>query len=94
MNLANAFGFLVLGSVMNLVPSFAPSSVASDLWLHFMGCVVGGIGSTYVLREGALKLPTLVGAIGARLAVPAFAKLRPATRQAQEQLADSMRVGA
>src|SRR5579883_1913233 len=57
MNSLNALGFLVLGSTMNAIPALAPALIAQGdfstraLWLHFMGLVVGGIGTSYLLRE-------------------------------------------
>ena len=62
MNSSNAIGFIVLGSIMNAVPTLIPSGFAdglmiagmtsSALWLHFMGIVVGTIGSGHLLKEG------------------------------------------
>ena len=62
MNSFNALGFLALGSVMNALPALAPNLVdrgaalSADmspgaLWLHFMGCVVGLLGSGSLIRE-------------------------------------------
>src|ERR1700712_2952559 len=97
MNLANAFSFLILGSVMNVVPSLAPTLAAggliqgqsasvwangtSALWLHFMGLVVGLIGSSYLMREAAARVPALVSAT-ARVfaAAPAAVNAAPARR--------------
>lgn len=61
MNSFNAVGFLALGSLMNAMPAVMPSLVARGpllgdmttgaLWLHFMGLVVGLIGSSWMMRE-------------------------------------------
>ncbi|HEY9155757.1 MAG TPA: hypothetical protein VIM69_11540 [Opitutaceae bacterium] len=77
MNSSNAIGFVVLGSLMNAVPTLIPSAFAqgfvvagmnsSALWLHFMGVVVGAIGSSHLLREG-------------------FASMRLASRNAVKQV--------
>ena len=98
MNLANAFSFLILGSVMNVVPSLAPTLAAggliqgqsasvwangtSALWLHFMGFVVGLIGSSYLVREAAARVPALVTTATARVfaPVPAAIDAAPARR--------------
>lgn len=67
MNSFNALGFLALGSVMNALPALAPSLVdrgaamTSDLspgalWLHFMGCVVGLLGSGSLIRDAYAQL--------------------------------------
>jgi len=62
MNSSNAIGFVVLGSLMNAVPALIPSGfeqglvvagmTSSALWLHFMGLVVGAIGSSHLVKEG------------------------------------------
>ena len=62
MNSSNAIGFVVLGSIMNAVPTLLPSEftqglvvagmTSSALWLHFMGVVVGSIGGGHLLKEG------------------------------------------
>lgn len=82
MNSFNALGFLVLGSLMNALPVLVPSVVArgpllgdmtpSAIWLHFMGLVVGVIGSSWLVREG-------LGAYSAsrRLPMPAARRLVP-----------------
>ena len=67
MNSSNAIGFVILGSVMNAVPTLIPSGFAegfavmagmtsSALWLHFMGLGVGSIGSGHLLKEGVASL--------------------------------------
>src|SRR2546423_134851 len=108
MNLANAFSFLILGSVMNVVPSLAPSLAAggmiqgqsasvwangtSALWLHFMGFVVGLIGSSYLLRRAAAHVPALVSTAAARVFTPATAKAGSAP--ARQPVANGARVTA
>jgi hypothetical protein len=62
MNSSNAIGFIVLGSIMNAVPTLIPSGftegmmiagmTSSALWLHFMGLVVGSIGGGHLVKEG------------------------------------------
>ena len=56
MNNANAFGFLTLGTVMQVLPFLAPSAGSfastSDLWLHVMGGVTGSIGAGYLVHVG------------------------------------------
>ncbi len=53
-----AYVFLTLGAVLNLLPLMAPAqfpansldgSNTSALWLQFMGWVIGGIGTGYLL---------------------------------------------
>src|SRR5882724_2138486 len=94
MNLANALSFLILGSVMNIVPSLAPTLAAggmiqgqsasvwangtSALWLHFMGLVLGLIGSSYLMREAAARVPALVSTVTARVFAPAPAPVNAA----------------
>ena len=66
MNSSNAIGFIVLGSIMNAVPALIPSGfsaglmiegmTSSALWLHFMGLVVGSIGSGHMLKEGIASM--------------------------------------
>ena len=91
MNLANAFSFLLLGSVMNVVPTLAPAIAAggmiqgqsasvwaggtSALWLHFMGIVVAAIGFSYLVRTASARVPALAATMAARV----FAPSRPVT---------------
>jgi len=70
MNTKNALGFLFLGMLMHVTPAFAQSLAASDsqivetsvrtVWLEFMGWVIGGIGSAYLIREAAVRLPVML----------------------------------
>ena len=82
MNIKNAVGFFFLGTVMHLTPTFASSlaahsdTITSDsvrtIWLELMGWVIGGIGSTYLLRDAALRLPAfLSGLLPERMLNPA-----------------------
>jgi hypothetical protein len=73
MNVSNALGFLVLGSVMNAVPALLPSIVDHGivtidlseraLWLHFMGLVVGAIGGSRLLAECVLSYRSAMAAL-------------------------------
>ena len=66
MNSSNAIGFVVLGSLMNAAPTLIPSEFAqgfmvagmtsSALWLHFMGLVVGVIGTSHLVKEGVASV--------------------------------------
>ncbi len=66
MNSSNAVAFVVLGSLMNAVPTVAPQiftegiliadMTPSALWLRFMGLVVGLIGGSHLLREGIASI--------------------------------------
>ena len=70
MNIKNALGFLILGTLMYVSPAFSQSPeaqqivIANDsartLWLEFMGWVIGGIGSVRLLRESVVRMPALV----------------------------------
>jgi hypothetical protein len=67
MNLLNALGFIVLGTVMHALPRWAPSWVhrstgndpasTSALWLQVMGFVVIAIGSSYCLNQAWVRFP-------------------------------------
>ena len=69
MNNKNALGFLVLGLLMYVTPMMAQSlavhpEVISDtsvrmIWLELMGWVIGGIGSSYLMKEAAIRMPVL-----------------------------------
>jgi hypothetical protein len=73
MNINNALGFIVLGLLMLATPAFAealtvhPVVVAEasvrTLWLEVMGWVTGGIGSIYIARDAALRVPSLLAAL-------------------------------
>jgi len=73
MNTKNAFGFLALGMLMYVTPVFAQSLAAhpeaildasvGTVWLELMGWVIGGIGSTFLLKEAAVRLPTLLAMV-------------------------------
>jgi hypothetical protein len=97
MNSFNALGFLALGSLMNAVPAIAPSVVAhgptiavglttSAVWLHFMGIVVGVIGSSTLFQE-VLSAHRLAKSVSARTAPQAVPQGAPAS-------AGSMRIAA
>jgi len=71
MNIKNALGFLFLGLLMHVTPTLAQALATNGdlvadpsvrtVWLVFMGWVTGGIGSAYLIREAAIRLPaTLV----------------------------------
>ena len=88
MNSFNALGFLALGSLMNALPALAPSlvyrgaSIAADLspgalWLHFMGSVVGLLGSSWLIRDAYTQLT--VSRTPAPALRPAAAPQRAAT---------------
>jgi hypothetical protein len=63
MNLANAFVFLVMGTVMEVLPGVFPAwfprtgldgTSASSLWLHLMGFVGTGISTVFCLARYAV----------------------------------------
>jgi hypothetical protein len=99
MNTANAWGFLVFGSLMNFMPTIAPALVAppspagdsvASLWLHFMGAVVGTIGGGYLSRAAYRQAPTLL----AQAAQVGLRTLRPITRPAARGATSRVPVGA
>src|SRR5262245_4623634 len=59
MKFSNSLGFLLIGSVMFLLPQWVPGLCPVDIdgfsvrsaWLHLMGLVQVGIGSSYRLRK-------------------------------------------
>lgn len=73
MNTKNALGFLFLGMLMHVTSTFAQSLAASDgqiietsvrtIWLEFMGWLIGGIGSAYLIREAAVRLPAMLAVL-------------------------------
>lgn len=85
MNSKNALGFLGLGLLMHATPllaqslaeypvSFADTSVRA-IWMELMSWVVGGIGFSYLTREGVARLPALLTAmVPERLLRPIEAK--------------------
>lgn len=72
MNTANAIGFFLLGTVMQVAPLFggAHAGVADGqtLWLQFMGLVTGAIGAGYLLRMGAQEVSVLLARLALRRA--------------------------
>ncbi len=74
MNTANAIGFLLLGTVMQVVALTAPESVvggfgpeaARTLWLQFMGLVTGALGGGYLVREGGREIVAMASRAWAR----------------------------
>jgi hypothetical protein len=55
MTIANAYGFLVLGTGVELMPKLCPSAIASptgvgELWLIFMGAVLMLTGGLFLLQ--------------------------------------------
>jgi len=72
MNIKNALGFFVLGFLMHTTPALAQSfsvnavmdeSSVRTVWLELMGWVVGGIGFSYLAREGMARVPSLLAAV-------------------------------
>jgi hypothetical protein len=73
MNNKNALGFLVLGVLMYSTPVMAESISGSmvstsdisvrAVWLELMGWINGGIGLTYLMKEGVIRLPAWIAAI-------------------------------
>jgi hypothetical protein len=73
MNIKNAVGFFFLGLVMYVTPTLVPAMAAHaenitgesvrTIWLELMGGVIGAIGSSYLLRDAALRMPTLLSAL-------------------------------
>jgi hypothetical protein len=86
MNTKNALGFLFLGMLLHVTPTLAQSlttqadlvadtSSVRTVWLEFMSWVIGGIGSAYLIREAAVRLPALLAVLSpARLLRPIMAK--------------------
>jgi hypothetical protein len=65
----HAYGFLVFGGLLHLLPLVAPAQFpansidganTSALWLQVMGWVNGGIGAVYLLRLEILPFITQV----------------------------------
>jgi|GEM_PF-2198831 len=88
MNIKNALGFLVLGTLMYvssvLAQSAEPHQTAvvnasvRTVWLEFMGWVTGGIGFAYLGREATLRLPALLAMLlPERLLRPVEARSEP-----------------
>lgn len=104
MNTANAWGFLLLGSLMNFMPLIAPSTVAAPvgpgdmstatLWLHFMGSLVSGIGGAYLSRTALYHAPVLLVQLldlGSRALRPVA---QPVARVASAASSNSAPIGA
>jgi hypothetical protein len=79
-----AAGFLALGGVVNLLPALAPAQFppnsldggnTSALWLQFMGWVMGGVGTVYLLGCGVW--PAVVRVLAWRPAPLPATVLRP-----------------
>jgi hypothetical protein len=83
MNTANAIGFFLLGTIMQVMPLLggAAHSTADGqtLWLQFMGLVTGGIGAGYLLRMGAQEMSVMLNRLALRRA------------EAREQMAQGAR---
>ena len=68
MNIKNALGFLVLGLLMQVMSVFSQSANHLEfvdnsvriIWMEFMSWVIGGIGSTFLVKESAVRLPALL----------------------------------
>ncbi|ATC64352.1 hypothetical protein CMV30_10520 [Nibricoccus aquaticus] len=68
MNTANAIGFFLLGTVMQVAALTASPSAGSSigladtqtLWLQLMGLVTGAIGAGYLLRMGAQEMSVML----------------------------------
>lgn len=70
MNTANAIGFFLLGTVMQVLPwmngaGYDPSS-SQTLWLHFMGAVTGLVGGSYLLNQAWRETSAYVAQLAAR----------------------------
>jgi hypothetical protein len=73
MNTANALGFFLLGTVMQVLPRIGggtPGDVesAQTLWLQVMSLVTGGIGGGYLLRMGLQEASTMLSRLSLRRA--------------------------
>jgi hypothetical protein len=72
MNTANAIGFFLLGTVMQVVPLFGGAAAGvvdgQTLWLQFMGLVTGAIGAGYLLRMGGQEVSVLLARLALRRA--------------------------
>jgi hypothetical protein len=76
MNTANAIGFFLLGTIMQVITRIVPFEVGSGyagaegqtLWLEFMGLVTGAIGAGYLLRVGAQELSVVLARLALRRA--------------------------
>ncbi len=93
MNSPNAFGFLGLGILMQVLPDVAPSLIGhaalatqstGALWMEFMSYVVVGIGGGHFVHQGAQRLSVLLGTFlpATRAAEPLAAKPVAAARLA------------
>ena len=73
MNTANAIGFFLLGTVMQVLPlvdgsaAYGPETTQT-LWLQFMGLVTGSIGGGYLVRTGFAEASVLLTRIAQRRA--------------------------
>ncbi len=70
MNTANAIGFFLLGTVMQVLPwtsgaGYDPSSTQT-LWLQLMGAVTGLLGGGYLLNLGWREASAYVSQLVAR----------------------------
>jgi len=54
------FALPVFAEGMSAHAQMVMEASVRTLWLEFMACVVGGIGSAYLLREGWVRVPALV----------------------------------
>jgi hypothetical protein len=80
MNTANALGFLLLGTAMQVLPllsggSPAGPATAQTLWLQVMSVVTGAIGGGYLMRVGLAE------------AVIAFSRMAERRAELREQAA-------
>jgi hypothetical protein len=73
MNTANAIGFFLLGTVMQVLPlvdgspAYGPETTQT-LWLQVMGFVTGVIGGGYLVRAGVGEALVLLTRIAQRRA--------------------------
>lgn len=76
MNTANAIGFFLLGTIMQVLPLIVPleagagygAAEGQTLWLQFMGLVTGLIGSGYLLRTAAQEFSVMLTRLALRRA--------------------------
>lgn len=76
MNIANAIGFFLLGTIMQVLPvilrleagATLGAEEAQALWLQFMGVVSAAIGGGYLLRIGAHEVSVMLARLAIRRA--------------------------
>ncbi|MGC4071425.1 MAG: hypothetical protein QM760_02680 [Nibricoccus sp.] len=76
MNTANAIGFFLLGTIMQIIARVVPFEVGTGyagaegqaLWLEFMSLVTGALGAGYLLRLGVQEMSVVLSRFALRRA--------------------------